>query len=81
MRAFGLAGSLLPGEWYVVALPLDSSDLLNRPVMNPNRQKDIKIWLNKQIKDGIIEFWDTDNFGRYAFMREEDAMLFKLRWL
>lgn len=79
-KIFGLCGKLPPGKWYIVKFDLTDRDPLSRPIMNKKLELEINKWLQKQVKKKIIKCYDYDKFGRYVFIDEQDALLFKLRW-
>ena len=76
LRAFGPFGQLMiPGmKWYIIYIP--SLYTTDDPFL-----EEIETWLEEQKDDGSIEYWDHDTLSTFAFINEEDAMAFKLRWL
>ncbi len=85
MKAFGSHGQLLiPGmNWCIVRKPMN----LDVPFKEADIEsfeclmEEIQVWLQEQRSQGAIEFWDYDGFNSFAFVHDEDAMAFKLRWL
>jgi len=79
LKAFGPSGELLiPGvKWYIIQIPVRNKG----PIGFGFLMDEIEAWLQEQINQGTIEYWDHDSFNCFAFIYEEDAMAFKLRWL
>lgn len=76
MKAFGRKGMLLiPGmKWHIVYIP-------NLYTTDDPFLEEIETWLEEHKDNGSIEYWDHDTLSTFAFINEEDAIAFKLRWL
>ena len=67
-------------EWHIVKIPPDGKCRRGRPSMSREYEKEVENWLIEQVNNETIEFWEQIGFLTYGFIREEDAVSFKLRW-
>ena len=64
---------------YSVQLPADGTGRRNEPAWTLALAIQVERWLDAMVASGVVGKFSCDNFI-YHFEREEDALLFKLRW-
>lgn len=66
--------------WISIPLTPDMTGRHGGAAYSTTRHSEIEDWLREQWRAGAIKKWRNLDNHSFGFLREEDAMAFKLRW-